>query len=112
MKITKSLWVFIRCEFKKWIEGQRTATYWLGKEMTQELTSKKTLLEEKHNYATFSKHFLGKNDKKNVKTRNSIWTTVIVCHLFVLSGLPERLQVITYSFTLLSLKRGISHETK
>ena len=73
---------------------------------------KKTWLEEKHNYATFSKNFLGKNDKNNVKTTNSKWTTVIVCHLFALSGLPERLQVITYSFTLLSLKRGISHDTK
>ena len=55
---------------------------------------------------------IGKIDKKNVKTTNSAWTTVIVCHLFALSGLPERLQVITYWFTLLSLKRGISHETK
>ena len=39
---------------------------WLGDDSRMNI--KKTLLEEKHNYATFLENFLGKNDKKNVKT--------------------------------------------
>ena len=73
---------------------------------------KKNIARRKTITQRFKKTFSERSTKKNVKTTNSIWTTVIVCHLFALSGLPERLQVITYSFTLLSLKRGISHETK